>query len=140
MEARGQPFIVRILLVDDFAPFRHYFSSVLKARADHLQIMGEAADGMEAVQKTTALKPDLILLDIGLPMQNGIKAAHRIRQSNTETKIIFLTQNNDAELAQAALSNGVQGYVLKQDAGHELLPAIESVLRGEKFLSKCLRS
>lgn len=113
-------------------------SPVLKARADHLQIIGEAADGLEAVQKATALKPGLILLDIGLPFQNGIDAALRIRQSNTETKIIFLTQNNDKELAQAALSKGVQGYVLKQDAGDELLPAIKAVLRGSKFISNRL--
>ena len=134
MVARGYPSLVRILMVDDVEPFRRCISSVLKTRAG-LHIAGEAADGIEAVQKATDLKPDVILLDIGLPIQNGIEAAHRIRQTNTETKIIFLTQNNDVDIAQAALSNGVQGYVLKQDAGSELLPAIEAVLRGEKFVS-----
>lgn len=139
MGASGYPSVVRILLVDDVEPFRRLISSVLKTRAG-LQIAGEAADGMEAVQKAIELKPDLILLDIGLPVQNGIEAAHRIRHSNTETKIIFLTQNNDAEVVRAALSNVVRGYVLKQDAGSELLPAIEAVLRGEKFVSGRLKT
>jgi len=103
-----------------------------------LEIIGEVADGLEAVQKVEELRPDLVLLDIGLPTLNGIEAAKRIRTIAPATKIIFVTQNDDLEVAKTALENGARGYVLKMDAKTDLPLAIAAVLRGGTFVSKRL--
>lgn len=124
----------RTLVVDDFDPWRRHICAVLKARPG-LQVVGEASDGLEAVRMCAELKPDLILLDIGLPNLNGIEVEKRICQLVPSTKVLFLSQNDDTEVVQAALGNGAQGYVLKADAGSELLPAIKAILRGERFVS-----
>jgi DNA-binding NarL/FixJ family response regulator len=100
------------------------------------QLVGEASDGLEALQKTRELQPDLILLDISLPKLNGIEAAKQIRQVAPATKILFLTLINDADVAQTALSSGGHGYVLKSNAGSELLPAIEAVLQGQEVCQR----
>jgi DNA-binding NarL/FixJ family response regulator len=125
---------VRVLLVDDFEPWRRAVCSMLKGQTE-LQIVGEVGDGLEAVQKAQELKPDLILLDIGLPNLNGLEAASRIRQVAPGAKILFLTQIRDKDMVRAALSAGAQGYVLKTDAGSELLPAVAGVLGGDDFVS-----
>lgn len=100
-----------------------------------MQVIGEAADGLEAVHKARELKPDLILLDIGLPTLDGIEASHRISRVVPDSKILFITQNNDPDLVRAVLGNSGMGYVLKTDAKRELLPAVEAVLRDERFVS-----
>jgi DNA-binding NarL/FixJ family response regulator len=114
---------VRILVVEDFPEFRRFVRSTLGERND-LQIIGEAADGLEAVQKAVELKPDLILMDIGLPSLNGLEAARRIFELVPESKIIFLSQESSAEVKQAALNMGACGYVVKAKAASELMPAI----------------
>ncbi|HYA96142.1 MAG TPA: response regulator transcription factor [Terriglobales bacterium] len=124
----------RILVVDDFAPWRHSVRSMLQGHLE-LELVGEVADGLEAVQKAEELHPDLILLDIGLPHLNGIEAARQIRQSAPDTAILFLTMNSDADLVRAALDTSAKGYVLKADAGSELWPAIEAVLQGKHYVS-----
>jgi DNA-binding NarL/FixJ family response regulator len=124
----------RVLVVDDFEPFRHFLCATLEVRPE-LQVIGEASDGLQAVQKAEESQPDLILLDIGLPKLNGIEAAHRISRLVPGAKIIFVSQENDADVVSAALSNGAKGYVLKLDASRELLPAVESILRGKDFIS-----
>jgi len=124
----------RILVVDDFAPWRDSVRSMLKRHAE-LRIVGEVADGLEAVQKARELHPDLILLDIGLPTLNGIEAAKQIRQVVPGAKILFLALNGDPDMMQAALDTGAKGYVLKADAGRELWPAIEAVLHGKQYVS-----
>jgi DNA-binding NarL/FixJ family response regulator len=111
---------------------------VLQARPEW-QVISEASDGLEAVEKAQGLKPDLILLDIGLPKLNGIEAARQIRQLSPSSKIIFLSQNNDLDIVRAALSTGVHGYVRKTDVKRELLPAMDAVLRGEQFVSSSLK-
>jgi DNA-binding NarL/FixJ family response regulator len=95
------------------------------------QIVGETLDGLIAVQRAVELKPDLILLDIGLPGLNGIEGARRIRRLVPESKIIFLTQE---EAVQEALSLGARGYVVKANARRELLNAVEAVLSGKTFV------
>jgi DNA-binding NarL/FixJ family response regulator len=125
---------VRVLIVDDFAPWRRLLCSLLLERQE-LQVVGEAADGLEAVQKTLELQPDLILLDIGLPTLNGIDAARRIRSLAPETKILFLSENYSPDIARGALSTGGSGYVIKSDAGIELLVAVEAVILGKQFVS-----
>jgi DNA-binding NarL/FixJ family response regulator len=102
-------------------------------------VVGEAADGLEALQRAEELNPDLVLLDIGLPNLNGIEAESRLRQTVPSAKILFLTQENDAGLARNVLSGGAQGYVLKTDAGSELLSAIKTVVRGNNFVSSGIR-
>lgn len=103
------------------------------------QVICEESDGLEAVQRAGELRPDLILLDIGLPKLNGIEAARRIRQLSPNSKIIFLTQETSLDVVQGALSTGAQGYVYKADAQSHLLPAIDSSLRGMQFVSSRLQ-
>ena len=131
---RESPGVVRILVVDDYEPFRRFVCAILEARPE-LQVIGEASDGLQAVQKAEELQPDLILLDIGMPTLNGIEAAHRISRLVPAAKILFISQDSDAEVIAAALSNGAKGYVLKLDAVRELLLAVESVLQGQRFIS-----
>ena len=87
---------------------------------------GEACNGQQAVQRTAELSPDLVLLDIGMPILNGIEAAKRIRSAFPGTKIIFLTRDHDADVRKAALDTGAGQYVLKANAASELLPAIDA--------------
>ena len=103
------------------------------------QVIGEASDGSEAVLKTDALRPDLIVLDIGLPKLNGIEAARRIRQLPSSSKIVFLSLYNSPDVVQAALSTGALGYVRKTDAQSELLLAVDAALRGKKFVSSSIK-
>jgi len=126
--------LVRVLVVEDFSPFRRFVCSTLGTKPE-LQVVGEASDGLEAVQKAAELKPDLILLDVGLPSLNGIEAARQIRKLSPESKIIFLSQESSADVIQEALSLGASAYVLKTRAVSDLLAAVDSVLRGKGFVS-----
>jgi DNA-binding NarL/FixJ family response regulator len=123
-----------VLLVDDFEPFRQFVLATLQGTA-HFTVIGEAEDGLQAVQKAGALQPDIVVLDIGLPKLNGIEAAHRISVVAPRSKIVFLSLNNDRDTVNAALSNGAYGYVAKSAANRELLTALEAVVRGEMFVS-----
>lgn len=128
-----------VLVVEDYEPFRRFICSTLGKRPE-LRIVGEASDGLEAVKKAWDLQPNLILLDIGLPGLNGIEAAHRISRLVPGAMILFVSQNGDPEVVAAALSNGAKGYVRKQQANTELLHAVETVLRGDRFVSRGLRN
>lgn len=125
---------IRILVVEDFAPFRQFIRSTLGER-DDLQIVCEVADGLEAVQKAEELKPDLILLDIGLPTLNGIEVARQVSKLAPKSKIIFLTQESSADVVQEALSLGAWGYVVKTMAAIHLLAAVDAVHEGKQFVS-----
>lgn len=98
------------------------------------QVAGKASDGLEAVRKAEELRPDLMLLDIGLPKLNGIEVARRVRKRVPNTKILFVSQESSYEVVKAALQLGM-GYVVKVRAEAELLPAIEAVLGGKRFIS-----
>lgn len=126
---------VRVLVVDDYEPFRRFVCSTLKKRSG-LEIVGEASDGLDAAQKTEELRPDLIVLDIGLPTLNGIEAARRIRKSRPQCKILFLSQESSADVAQEGFRLGALAYVVKAYAGSELLAAVEAVCQGRQFISK----
>ena len=106
---------MRVLVVDDYEPFRQFVCSTLGERQD-LQVIGEASDGLEAVRKAEELQPDLMVLDIGLPILNGIEVARRIRDLVPECKILFLSQESSVDLAQGASSVGAMGYVVKAHA------------------------
>jgi DNA-binding NarL/FixJ family response regulator len=125
----------RVLVVEDSEPFRKFICSTLGKRPE-LQIVGEVPDGLEAVQKAEELQPDLIVLDIGLPTLNGIEVARRVRKLSPESKILFVSQESSADVVQEALGTGAQGFVVKSDAGRELLEGVNAVLRGEQFVGK----
>jgi DNA-binding NarL/FixJ family response regulator len=127
----------RILVVDDFEPFRSFVLSVFSERSE-FEVIGEASDGMEAVQKAEELLPELILLDIGLPRLNGIEAARQICKLAPNSKIVFLSQESSADVVREALSFGAMGYVVKADAGNDLLAAAEAVHHGRHFVSSGL--
>jgi len=129
---------IRILIADDYADWRRRVRLLLQPRPEW-QVVAETSDGLEAVQKVEELKPDLILLDIGLPKLNGIEAAGRIRQLSPSSKIVFLSQYNDRDVVRAALSTGALGFVHKTDAGGELLAAVDAVFRGKQFVSSSLK-
>ncbi len=127
---------VRILLVDDYAPIRERIRQVLQKQSKF--DVDEASDGQQAVEKANELKPDLILLDVGLPMLNGIEAARRIRELSPKSKILFLSEFRSINFASEALKLGASGYIVKSDAASELLPGIETVLEGGHFISSSL--
>ena len=128
---------VRILVVDDNEPFRQFVASMLRDR-QNLNVIGEAGDGLEAVQRAQALQPDLILLDIGLPGLNGLDAARQISKVAPNARIIFLTQESASDVVGEALNLGAWGYVAKVCAGRELLVAVEMVMQGQRLVSSSL--
>jgi DNA-binding NarL/FixJ family response regulator len=128
----------KILVVEDFDRFRQFIVLSLRQRAE-FQLIYEASDGLEAVERAGELKPDLILLDIGLPRVDGIEAGRRIRKVSPNSKILFVSQESSADVVQEALHLGAQGYLLKADAAGELLPAVNAVLQGGQYLSRRLR-
>src|SRR5262245_65371853 len=125
---------IRVLLVDDFAPWRQITHTLLQNKPE-LKVVGEASDGLEAVQKARELKPDLILPDMCLPRLSGIAAARRIRDLAPKSIILFVSENYSADIAREALRTGGSGYVIKSDAGSELLTAVEAVMHGKQFVS-----
>jgi DNA-binding NarL/FixJ family response regulator len=130
---------ILVLVVDDHEPFRRFVRETLSARPE-LQIISEASDGLEAVQKAAELQPGLIVLDIGLPSLNGIEAARRIRKLSPESKILFLSQESSAEVVQEAIRLGALGFVIKAQAARDLSAALEAVFRNEQFISSTLKT
>jgi DNA-binding NarL/FixJ family response regulator len=128
---------IRILVADDYEAWRRQASLLLQPNPE-LQVICEAVDGLEAVQKAEELKPDLILLDFGLPKLNGLEAARRIRKLVPESKILFLTQESSADVIEEAIRLGGLGYVVKANAGTELLAGLQAVLQGKQFVSSNL--
>ena len=124
----------RVLVVDDYEAWRRFICNALRERAE-LQVVGEASDGAEAIRLAQELKPDLILLDIGLPTLNGIEAARQIRDLSPDSWILFVSEQRSWDIAEAALRAGGNGYVFKTDAKRDLLPAVEAVLQGKRFIS-----
>ena len=129
--------LIRILVVDDYEPWRQKICSMLQTRTE-LCVIAEVGDGLAAVQAAEELKPDLILLDIGLPNLNGIQAALQIQQVSPNSKILFLSENRSRDIAEEALRTGAYAYLTKSSAASELLPAIEEVLQGRRFVTASL--
>jgi DNA-binding NarL/FixJ family response regulator len=125
---------IRVLLVDDHEPFRRYVAKMLQSQAN-IEVIGEAEDGLQAVERAEALLPAVILLDIGLPGINGLEAARRISKAGCKARIIFLTQEASPEVVQEAFDLGAWAYIIKTQAGAELLAAVEVVSRGETFVN-----
>jgi len=131
--------ITRILVVDDFHSFRAWVSSVLQ-NEPLLQVIAEASDGLEAVQRAQTVRPDLIILDVGLPKLNGIEAARIILKAVPNVKMVFLSQECSVDVVSEAIRLGALGYVAKAHAAAELLKAIQTVLQDKRYLSQGLRA
>jgi DNA-binding NarL/FixJ family response regulator len=125
---------VRVLVVDDFEPFRRLVCSTVRNRPE-VQVIAEAADGLEAVRMAEESQPDLVLLDIGLPKLNGIAAARQIRKLAPKAKIVFVTQEFSPDVAQEAFRSGAMAYVVKIYAGTDLPAAMDAALEGKRFRS-----
>jgi DNA-binding NarL/FixJ family response regulator len=123
-----------ILVVEDHAAFRHVICAELQQRAE-FQII-EAADGLEAVQKAEALQPDVILLDLNLPKMHGFEVAEQIRRLAPHARILFMSQESSSDIVRKALSLGAHGYIQKMSAATDLLPGIDAVLGGQRFVSR----
>jgi CheY-like chemotaxis protein len=129
--------IARVLVVDDFKPFRRYLRSMLDKEPE-LRVVDEASDGLEALEKIKELQPDLILLDIGLPLLNGIEVGRRVRELAPRAKILFVSQEFSFDVVQEAFRLGALGYVHKQRSADDLMPAIKAVLSDTLFVSRTL--
>ncbi len=129
---------LRTLIVEDHEELRNFLRLTLQNEARCI-LIGEAVDGMQAVQKAEELQPDLILLDLSLPKLNGMEALRRIRKSSPSSKLIILSQDSAPDLVQEALRLGAVGYLLKSDA-NDLPRALDAVLQGTVFLSPRLKN
>jgi len=123
----------RVLVVDDYDAWRSFISSTLE-RQPRLCIVGQAADGLEALRMIEDLLPDLIVLDIGLPEMNGLEVASRVSQLSPDSKTLMVSETRAPEIAEEAFRRGALGYVVKSAAGGELLPAVDAVLQGMRFI------
>ena len=127
--------VVHVLVVEDHPVVRRAVCALLSSDPI-LNVVCEAADGEQAVQKAEELQPDLVLMDISLPGISGIEAARRIRRVSTKSSIIFLSQHDSLQMVKDALNVVGHGYVAKIDAGQELLKAISLVREGKQFVSQ----
>jgi DNA-binding NarL/FixJ family response regulator len=123
---------VRILIVDDYEPWRRYVRSILEADAD-LVILGESADGLDAIKQSEELQPGLILLDIQLPSMNGLEVARQIGVVSPDSKVLFVSSTQSVEVMREALKFGA-GFVMKSDAEQDLLPIVRAICRNEPFV------
>jgi len=123
-----------VLVVDDYEPWRRRVAAELD-KSSRWQIIGELEDGVDAVREARALKPDIILLDIGLKTLNGVEAARRVRADDPGARILMLTGQNSPDIAEVALGAGASGYLLKHEAGGKIVLAMEAVMAGAHFLS-----
>jgi DNA-binding NarL/FixJ family response regulator len=124
----------RVLVAENHEWWRRYICSAIE-RASQWQVVGTAADGMEAVYKARTLKPDLILLDVGLPTLNGLEAARQMLAHDPDSRILFVTEQQFLDIAEVAVATGARGYIVKSDVGRELLLAMEAVVEGRRFIS-----
>ena len=125
---------LRVLVVEDHEPFRRVICELLQQRAD-LLIVGEAADGLDAICQAEALRPDVVMLDIGLPMLNGIEVAGRVRAKVPDAKLMFVTNESSLEVVEQAFRRGAHGYVYKPRVQRDVLPVLEAIIRGGRFVS-----
>lgn len=124
---------IRVLLADDNGKMLQYVNGLISA--DGCEVVAMVSDGQAALGDAIKLRPDVVVLDIAMPILNGIQAARRLRQTDTDAKIVFLTVEKDPETCLAALETGALGYVLKPRLAVDLIPAIEQARLGRRFVS-----
>ncbi len=125
---------IRVLLADDHTLFRQGVRTLLAAEPD-LEVVGEASNGVEAAAKAAELRPDVVLLDIGMPGPSSFETARQIRRQRPETKVLFLTMYDDEDYLLEGMQVGANGYVLKDSPAPQLIGAIRDVYRGGSYLS-----
>lgn len=131
--------LVRVLIADDFEAWRTELRAILEDNPA-LRVVAQAQTGLEVVQQAQTLRPDLLILDIGLPILSGIEAARILAEAGFLGKVLFVSENRHWEIAEEAFRAGALGYVVKSEAGTDLLPAIDAVLFGKQFVSTSLKS
>ena len=126
--------IIRVLLAEDHTIVREGLRSLMDGEAG-IEVIGEANDGREAVEKVRQLRPDVVVMDIAMPGLNGLEATRQIRKRFPETQVLILTMHTNEEYVFQILRAGASGYVVKQAASEELIAGIRAVGRGDSFLS-----
>ncbi|PYV34856.1 MAG: DNA-binding response regulator [Acidobacteria bacterium] len=126
--------LTKVLLVDDHEVVRKGVRALLEGHPGY-EVVGEAVDGREAIEKAAQLRPDVVILDVGMPDMNGLEATRQIIKENPQTRVLILTIHDAQYLASEALRAGARGYVLKSDAGAELLEALESLRQNKPFFT-----
>jgi DNA-binding NarL/FixJ family response regulator len=124
---------IRVLLADDNKQVLKYVVDFLTHNG--CEVIGTVGDGQSAVDAATQLVPDILVLDISMPILNGMQAAQRVLEANLSTKILFLTAHRDPETCRAAMETGACGYVLKSRLARDLIPAIKFATEGRRFVS-----
>ena len=130
---------VSVLIVDDFGNWRSVVRAALHSRLA-VRMFEEAENGFEAVRKSADLRPDLVVLDIGLPGLNGLEVARQIRTISPESKVVFLTENASCDLVELALNGGAKGFVIKSAFARDFIPAVEAALEGRQPLTADLNA
>lgn len=126
--------VLKILVADDHEIVRQGMRSMLEAQRD-CQVVGEAADGRQAVAMTKDLNPDVVILDIGMPSLNGLEATRQILKLRPQTKVLILTMHESDSIIREVLDAGARGYILKTDAGRDLVTAVDSLRRNKTFFT-----
>ncbi len=126
---------IRVLLADDHEAILERVARLLKTEYN---VVGTATDGQQALEAALDLKPDVLVLDISMPVMNGIETAHHLKQAGAEVRIVFLTVHDDPDFAREALEAGALGYVIKQRIASDLVTAIREAYAGRLFLSPTL--
>ncbi len=129
--------MVRVIIADDHAIFREGLTKLLKEVCD-VEVVGTAKDGKEVVEKTQRLLPDIVIMDISMPILDGVQAAREIKRDFPHVKVILLTMHKSAQFAKCALLPEISGYVLKDEAFSELVSAIRAVSSNKSFISEAV--
>ena len=128
---------VRILIADDHPAMQDKVAALLEGT---FEIVGVVGDGQAAVNEAVRHHPDIVLMDISMPIMSGTDAAEYLIRTNIKPKIIFLTVHEDSDFVRAALATGAAGYVIKSHMATDLFPAIQAALAGRRFVSPCIRA
>ncbi|MGJ5820351.1 response regulator [Paludibaculum fermentans] len=128
---------ISILLADDHSVVRQGFRRILESQAD-MEIVGEASNGREAIERATTLSPDVVVMDVAMPELNGIEATRRLMESSPRTRVLALSMHKDAVYVREILRAGARGYLLKDAIDADLLAAVRAIARGEGYLSPAI--